>query len=60
MRTGLGLFCLYFLGGNVEKVVFIRKISKIGNRLTITIPKELWDKVEHGKYYRVTLELLEE
>jgi len=43
-----------------EKVVFIRRISKIGNRMTITVPKEIWNKIQHGKFYRVILEPLED
>jgi len=44
----------------MEKITFIRKVARIGNRLVITMPRELHDKVKHGKYYRVILEPLED
>jgi len=51
-------FCYWC--GNMEKITFIRKVARIGNRLVITMPRELHDKVKHGKYYRVILEPLED
>jgi len=43
-----------------ERITFIRRISKTGSKLIITVPKELMDRIEHGKFYRVVLEPLED
>jgi len=43
-----------------EQLVFIRRISKTGSKMIITIPKELMNRIEHGKFYRVILEPLED
>ena len=41
-------------------IEFVRKVSKLGTKYVINIPKDLLGFVEHRGLYKVTLEYLEE
>jgi hypothetical protein len=40
----------------VNKITYIARVSKIGEKLYIVIPKKYHSLVQHGKAYRVTIE----